>query len=266
MSLAFCPLYSGSSGNATYIASARTRLLVDAGLPGRTLEQALSAIHAQPGELSGILVTHEHSDHIKGIGVMSRKYDLPVYANEATWLAMAPLIGPVSAHNQRLFTTGQDFYIGEIGVEPFAIPHDAAEPVGYRFSQGGCSVAMATDIGHLSDSWLHRIEGVQLLLLESNHDTAMLQQNTRYPARLKARILGKRGHLSNPDCAKALLRLYAHGTRRVVLGHMSAENNLPELAHSTSHRFLSENGVQPGKDIHIDVALRDRVGKVYLMR
>ena len=130
MRFTFCPLFSGSSGNSLFVGAGDTRILVDAGMPGRSIEAQLRALDVAPDTLSGILITHEHSDHIKGVGILSRKYDLPVYANEGTWMAMEDKIGGVALKNQRLFYTGEDFYIGELNVAPFAIPHDAAEPVG----------------------------------------------------------------------------------------------------------------------------------------
>lgn len=264
MSFSFCPLFSGSSGNSLYISGGNTRLLVDAGMPGRSIEAQLCRLNVSPDTLSGILVTHEHSDHIKGVGILSRKYDLPIYANEGTWLAMQDKIGGVSIKNQRVFYTGQDFYVGHMGIEPFAIPHDAAEPVGYTFRYGAIKAASATDLGHVNDSWLSAVKGAQVVLLESNHDVAMLM-NGRYPRHLKKRIRGRKGHLSNDECAEVLVHLANAGMNSCILGHLSGENNLPELAYTTSYDALLSAGIKPGVDISLEVARRDEMSHRYAL-
>jgi phosphoribosyl 1,2-cyclic phosphodiesterase len=266
MEMTFCPLFSGSSGNALYVATERTRLLVDAGLPGKAVVDALCQIGVNPASLSAILITHEHSDHVKGAGILSRKFNLPIYATPGTWYAMERTIGPVSQRNRREFYPDTDFYVDEIGVTPFMIPHDAAEPVGYRLSHSTFSVATATDMGIMRKNVLEQLAGVDLLLLESNHDPEMLRQNPHYSQALKKRILGNKGHLSNDACAEAVLSLVETGVRHVVLGHLSAENNLPELAYSTTCRLLSGAGLVCGKDVTVDMAWRDRVGNVYVIR
>lgn len=266
MEMIFCPLFSGSSGNALYVATERTRLLVDAGLPGKVVTDALVGIGVNPASLSAILITHEHSDHIKGAGVLSRKFDLPIYATPGTWLAMEQSIGPVSPRNRREFYPDTDFFVDEIGVVPFGIPHDAAEPVGYRLSYGRFSVATATDMGIMRKNVLEQLAGVDLLLLESNHDPDMLKRNPRYSQALKKRILGNKGHLSNEACAQAVLSLAETGVRHVVLGHLSAENNLPELAFNTVCGMLKEAGLVCGRDVTVDMAWRGRVGNVYVIR
>lgn len=233
-------------------------------MPGRAVEAQLRALGVAPDTLSGILITHEHSDHIKGVGILSRKYDLPVYANEGTWEAMQEKIGGVALKNQRLFYTGEDFYIGELGVSPFAIPHDAAEPVGYALHYGALKAAVATDIGHVNDKWLSAVIGAQVMMLESNHDVGMLMGG-RYPAQLKRRIRGRRGHLCNEDSASVLVTLCNAGLKSVVLGHLSAENNLPELAFQTAYNALADAGVRPGEDVTLEVARRDQLSGIYTL-
>ncbi len=266
MEMTFCPLFSGSSGNALYVASERTRILIDAGLPGKAVVDALTQIGVNPASLSAILITHEHSDHVRGAGILSRKFDLPIYATPGTWYAMERAIGPVSQRNRREFYPDTDFYVDEIGVTPFLIPHDAAEPVGYRLSHSTFSVATATDMGIVRKNVLEQLAGVDLLLLESNHDPEMLRHNPHYSQTLKKRILGNKGHLSNEACAEAVLALCNTGVRHVVLGHLSAENNLPELAYSTTCRALSDAGLICGQDVTVDMAWRDRVGNIYVIR
>ena len=266
MEMYFCPLFSGSSGNALFCQYGNTRLLIDAGKPGKQVEEALRSIGVDPGTLSGVLITHEHSDHISGVGVISRKYHLPLYATAGTWAAMDGKIGKIDPALRQELQAGRDFLLGDIGVVPFPIPHDAADPVGYRLYGGNLSVSTATDLGHFSGYVYDQIAGSDLILLESNHDPDMLRANPRYSAQLKARILGERGHLSNASCAEALLRLIAAGTGTVVLGHLSGENNTPELAERVSSEILRREGIEPGRDVGLSVALRDTVGAVYTIR
>ena len=263
MLFTFCPLYSGSSGNAAFVGGGNTRILIDAGLSGRTVTEALNRIGILPETLDGILVTHEHSDHIKGVGILSRKYHIPIYANAATWAAMEKLIGPVMPALHREFETDASFYIGDLAVLPYSISHDAAEPVGYRVDYGARSVATATDIGVFTQNVLSVLSGVDLVLLESNHDIDMLHENEHYSARLKSRILGRRGHLSNEACGEALWQLYQTGVCHAVLGHLSHENNTPELALRTVCDALRAHGLEIGRDIWVDMAWRDHVGDVY---
>ena len=263
MRLIFCPLFSGSSGNALYIGAGETRILIDAGLSGRAVSEALTGIGVLPETLNGILVTHEHSDHVKGVGILSRKYHLPVYANARTWEAMERQVGNIAPALRREFATNESFFIGDFTIMPFAIPHDAADPVGYRVYCGQCSVATATDMGYFSAKVYDALSGVDLLVLESNHDIDMLHANEHYTAALKNRILGRHGHLSNEACAEALWMLYQTGVRHVVLGHLSHENNTPELAMQTVCEAMQAHGLEIGSDIMVDMAWRDHVGGVY---
>lgn len=266
MEMTFCPLFSGSSGNALFVQAGRTRVLIDAGKPGKTITEALDLIGVEPQSLDAILITHEHSDHIAGAGVMARRYRLPVYATTDTWAAMDKKVGAIPPDLRRTFDKKQDFYLGDLGVVPFAIPHDAADPVGYRLWCGGVSISTATDLGHFSKTVGQAIAGSSLVLLESNHDPDMLMRNPHYSAHLKQRILSNRGHLSNEACANALLQLVESGVRNIILGHLSGENNLPELALSTSENRAEEAGLRLGKDLSLDLAWRDRVGSVYTLK
>ena len=266
MEMYFCPLFSGSSGNALFCQYGSTRLIIDAGKPGRQMEEALRSIGVDPGTLAGVLITHEHSDHIYGAGVLARKYGLPLYATPGTWAAMEGKLGKVDGGLRREIQAGQDFYLGDLGVVPFPIPHDAADPVGFRLYGGNLSISTATDLGHFSEYVYGQIAGSDLVLLESNHDRDMLRANPHYNARLKARILGQYGHLSNESCAEALLKLIRSGTGTVLLGHLSGENNTPELARAVSTGALAREGIRAGRDIRLEVALRDRTGPVYVIR
>ena len=263
MRFTFCPLFSGSSGNALFIAGGDARILIDAGMPGKSIEGALREIGVLPETLTGIAVTHEHSDHVKGVGILSRKYQIPVYANERTWNAMARSVGEIAPWNRRVFEDETDFYIGDLALYPFSIPHDAADPVGYRVYYGGRSVATATDMGYVKKSVLKTLCGVDVLLLESNHDPDLLMQNPHYSLYLKQRILGDHGHLSNAASADALLALYETGVRQVLLGHLSGENNTPELALNTAAERLRRAGVRLNEEIGLGVAWRDRVSRKF---
>ena len=263
MRFTFCPLFSGSSGNALFIGAGDTRLLIDAGMPGKSIERALNEIGVLPETLSAIAVTHEHSDHVKGVGILSRKYHLPVYANERTWQAMARAVGPIDPRNRREFADDEDFYIGDLALLPFSIPHDAADPVGYRIYYGGRSAATATDMGFMRKNVLRTLAGTDVLLLESNHDPDLLMQNPHYSLYLKQRILGNHGHLSNAASADALLALYETGVRQVLLGHLSGENNTPELALNTAAERLRRAGVRLNEEIGLGVAWRDRVSRKF---
>ena len=264
MELRFCPLFSGSSGNSLYLGCNDTHLLIDAGMSGAKITAEMERVGLAPTDLSGILITHEHADHIAGAGILSRRYNLPIYANEATWSAMRDKLGNISENNIRLFETGADFHIGELDVTPFATPHDAAEPVGYSFFAGRNKLSIATDLGTVKESWLKHIEESDLVLLESNHDVDMLKAG-RYPYDLKRRILGNKGHLSNDSAGKAAAELVRRGVRTIVLGHLSGENNFPELAYQSVCCQLQNEGLEPGRDVMLSVASRDGASGMYVI-
>ncbi len=257
----FCPLYSGSSGNALLVLADGAALLVDAGLPGRVVAEALAAAGVAPEQLSGILVTHEHSDHVKGVGILARRYRLPVYANAGTWRGMLPLIGEIPPAQMRVFETERDFYLGGVNVLPYKTPHDANESVGFVFQSGGSKLSILTDAGHVNERMLDAVSGSGLILIESNHDVEMLKAG-RYPFPLKRRILGDEGHLSNDACGAALTALYGRGVRRAVLGHLSRENNFESLALETVRAALRASDV-PDEAFALSVAHRDRGGEIY---
>jgi len=256
MELRFSPLFSGSSGNATYVGCDDAHILVDAGLSGARVIQEMEKVGVDPRQLSAILVTHEHSDHIKGIGILSRKFDLPVYATEGTWRNMLSMVGNIAPKNMRLIEPYQDFYVGSIDVTPFATPHDAGQSVGYTFETGGARLAIATDLGSVRDSWLKYITGADAVILESNYDPGMLQTGP-YPFELKKRIMGRRGHLSNDDAGEVAVELVHHGASQIILGHLSKENNYPELALQCTLAALRLAGIDPERDVQVSVASRD---------
>lgn len=262
MELRFAPLFSGSSGNAIYVGCDGAHFLIDAGVSGARVAKALEGIGVAPGSLSGILVTHEHADHIQGVGVLSRKYDVPVYATEGTWEAMRPKLGAVAAKNQCFIEPEINFFIGPMEIMAFSTPHDASDSVGYIAELDGARFALATDIGCVRDSWLKHVLGADAVLLESNYDPDMLKAGP-YPYDLKKRILSRRGHLSNDDAGATAAQLIRAGARQIVLGHLSKENNFPELALKSAEVALMADGIEPGADADVRVALRDSTTGIF---
>ncbi|SHE51426.1 MULTISPECIES: MBL fold metallo-hydrolase [Caloramator] len=258
----FCSLYSGSSGNSIYVGNERTKILVDAGLSGKKIQEGLLDIGVNPNEINAILITHEHDDHIKAAGILSRRFNIPIYANADTWSAMESQIGDVKEENIKVFSTYKPFEIGDITVIPFKIPHDASNPCGYSFIEKNKKISIATDIGHASREVKDNIKDSDLILLESNHDVEMLKVGP-YPYYLKRRVLSDVGHLSNEDCGRTIVDILNSRIKRIILGHLSKTNNYPELAYRTVLSILESNGIRDGVDIDLDIAHRDRVGKYY---
>jgi len=255
-------LFSGSSGNAIFISGNNTKILVDAGLSGTKIERALSSIGEDICNIQAILISHEHMDHIMGAGVLARRFGIPIYANKNTWNAMANIINIRKLHPNciRVFDTGDIFSIGDIEIHTFRIPHDAAEPVGFNFLCNGKKLTVATDMGHINSNLLSNLEGSDMILIESNHDIEMLKMG-RYPWPLKRRIMGDRGHLCNDVAAQVVAYLASMGTKKFLLGHLSKENNFPELAFETVKNALMEKSIIVGRDVYLGVAMRDRVSE-----
>ncbi len=257
MALTFIPLFSGSSGNATLVCSGRTKVLVDAGLSGSRIEEALRSAGEDIRGVRGILITHEHNDHIAGAGVLSRKHDIPVFATAPTWEAASGKLGSVHPRHTRVIDKTA-FYIDDLLIEPFGIPHDAADPVGYCIACGSRRAAVATDMGWFPQSVEQRLHACDIVLLEANHDIEMLAAG-RYPRALKERIRSRRGHLSNDEAGEAAARLVAAGVTSILLGHLSRENNEEPLAYRTVTDALLARGIQPGRDMSLGVAFREQV-------
>jgi len=259
--LRLIPLFSGSSGNSILVEGEGRRILVDAGLPARTLCGALKLAGVEPESLDAIFVSHDHSDHTRGVGVMARKLHIPVFANAGTWSVMGTQIGPIPLSEQRVFRSDMDFYFGGLHVLPFSTPHDAKEPVGFCFRGEGQKISILTDLGHMDEELLERVAGSDLLLLESNHDVEMLKVGP-YPFPLKRRILSDKGHLSNEACGRALAKLYVRGLRSAILGHLSRENNFEQLALETVKSVLREEDIPEGA-MALTVAHRDRITGIF---
>ncbi len=254
-----CPLASGSSGNCIYIGSSDTHLLVDIGISGKKAESALNSIGLTGRDISGILITHEHSDHIQGLGVFSRKYGIPMYGTWATIEAISSIksLGKIDPSLFKIVRADEVFTLGDITVNPMHISHDAADPVAYRFSNGSKNMAVCTDLGCYDDYTVDCLMGMDAMLLEANHDIRMLEQGP-YPYPLKRRILGELGHLSNEASGKLLASVLNDTIRKIFLGHLSLENNYPDLAFE-SVRMEITMGDNPyrASDFDISVAKRD---------
>lgn len=260
----FCPLYSGSSGNSTFISTDNAKILIDAGMAGKKIDEALLSIDENPREIDAIFITHEHIDHIKGVGVLSRKYDIPIYANEETWVAMEKNIGKIKSHNVKFMDRRSTVSIKDLYVKSFNIPHDAAAPSGYTMSCNGKICSVVTDMGTFTQEIRDNIIESEVLLIESNHDVQMLKYGP-YPYQLKTRILSEIGHLSNDSCGDAISDLIkSKPNRKIFLGHLSNTNNYPELAYKTVSNILEENGISLDTDIKLSLAERNNASECYI--
>ena len=253
MPMFICPLFSGSKGNSTFIANEDTAILVDAGVSARSLGDTLKMINAEYVNINAVLITHEHIDHIRAISVISRRFDIPIYANENTWAAILNMksFNDIPIKNRILFDG--DFYVGSIAVSPFKISHDAADPVGFSLYANNKKAVVATDTGYFTKEALNAARGADACVLESNHDVHMLE-NGSYPVSLKNRILSRKGHLSNEDSSKALSQIIESGCINFSLAHLSQDNNTPEAAFDSASKAAGKLGAKVGKDVHIYIA------------
>lgn len=228
----FCNLYSGSSGNCSFVGTDNVNILIDCGETQKKILTALEGIGKDISQIDAIIVTHEHSDHIKNLGSISKKYNIPVYSNEKTFNNMPEQTNLISENNKKVFTTGDHFEIGDLKFHPFSIPHDAADPCGYNICYNDKKLSIATDIGHMTNEILHKLEESDFLLLESNYEPEILKY-AKYPYYLKRRILGPNGHLSNQEAGDTITKLVSSGVNNIMLGHLSKQTNFPELAYKT---------------------------------
>ncbi|GGK30191.1 metallo-hydrolase [Caldalkalibacillus thermarum] len=257
MTLHYSVLASGSTGNAIFIKTEQTRLLVDAGLSGKKLEQLFAEIGEHPGQLDAILITHEHADHIKGLGVLARRYKIPVYANAKTWFELDKLCGKIDGEQKFHFERGQTLTLGDIDIESYGISHDAVEPMAFCFYHGGKKLSMATDLGYVSEKIKGILRGSQVLIFEANHDVQMLRMS-RYPWNIKRRILSDVGHLSNEASGEALAEIITDCTQKVYLAHLSQDNNMQDLARMTVEQILKAEGVPVGQQVTLHDTYPDR--------
>ena len=257
--LNFCSLYSGSSGNSLFVETPNTKILIDAGVSCKKIETALNDININPSSLDGILVTHEHIDHVQALGTLSKKYDLPVFVNQETLDAMPKQRDKISDKNIKLFKVNDNFEIGDLKIHSFSIPHDAANPCGFSLYKDDKKISIATDIGHMTNSILKNLEESLFVLLEANYDPEILSC-TSYPFSLKSRIAGPTGHLSNEIAGKTISYLLQSGLKNAMLGHLSKESNFPELAYQTVVDELISNNNE--NKLSLSVASRDNHSKI----
>lgn len=258
--LHICSLRSSSRGNSTLVFTDSTKILVDCGISCKMAVSALSDIGVSPKAIDAIVVTHEHSDHIKGIDLFSKKFGVSVYANSATWSGMRSGLPGVLEENVRIIEE-ESVTIGDINVRAFPIPHDAANPVGYTFVAGGEKVSIATDMGTVNEGIFKALCGSDKVLIEANHDLNLLSMGA-YPEMLKRRIRSDYGHLCNEAAGEFALALLRSGTRKFLLGHMSRENNNPDLAYVTVLEFLSRGGGSEGTDFTLGLTYFDKTSEV----
>ncbi|MEH6988279.1 MBL fold metallo-hydrolase [Cytobacillus firmus] len=250
MSLQFSVLASGSTGNAIFVETEEHSFLVDAGLSGKQMEGLFQHIGRDIGKLSGILVTHEHSDHIKGVGILARKYNLPIYANEKTWMAMDGLIGQVPVDQKFHFDMEAVKTFGSLDIQSFGVSHDAADPMFYVFHHNGKKLVLITDTGYVSDRMKGLISNAEAYVFESNHDVQMLRMG-RYPWNIKRRILSDVGHVSNEDAALAMSEVAGDRTKSFYLAHLSQDNNIKDLARMSVAQTLESRGIIAGEQFDL---------------
>ncbi|NLP35885.1 MAG: MBL fold metallo-hydrolase [Clostridiales bacterium] len=257
-----CSIASGSSGNCIYVGSNQTNLLVDVGISAKRIEKGLKEIEVLPDTLQGILITHEHSDHISGLGVMARRYHIPIYATYETVRAIQSKksIGDIPDELFHYIQADETFVINDIHVDPFSTSHDASNPVCYTVQSGGTKIGIATDLGKYDDYIISKLENSDLLLLEANHDINMLMVG-KYPYYLKQRILGDRGHLSNDSCADLISKLFSKNLKHIFLAHLSKENNYEELAYETVCYELANRGLNFSES-NLSVAHREKTSEL----
>lgn len=246
----FSVLASGSTGNAVYVENDEHSFLIDVGLSGKKMEQLFANIDRDMKNLSGILVTHEHSDHIKGLGVIARKYNIPIFANAKTWAAMDGLVGTIPTDLRFHFDMETVKTFGGLDIQSFAVSHDAADPMFYTFNENGRKLVVITDTGYVSDRMKGYIAAADAYVFESNHDVSMLQMG-KYPWSIKRRILSDVGHVSNEDAAVAMADVVAEKPTQIYLAHLSKDNNMKDLARMSVEQTLQSCGIIAGEFLHL---------------
>lgn len=257
--LNFTSLYSGSTGNSLLVQTENTNILIDTGVSAKKIIDALTSFDININNIDAILVTHEHIDHVNSLGTLSSRYNIPVYANQKTWESMVKQREKISEKNQKLFNINEEFEINDLKINSFSIPHDAADPCGFNIYKDNKKISIATDIGHMNKEILSRLEGSDFLMLEANYDPEILKCCS-YPYKLKTRISGPNGHLSNEMAGKTISHLLNTGLTKVMLGHLSKENNFPELAYKTVLDELISNNFDEN-NFQLNVANREGPGK-----
>jgi phosphoribosyl 1,2-cyclic phosphodiesterase len=245
----FCPLASGSKGNAILFASRTTRILIDVGLRAKTLFERLEVLQIDPASIEAILVTHEHTDHIAGLAVVTERLKIPVFANAETAKGIVSALG--MRPRFKIFTSGEPFCFGDLEICPFTVPHDTLDPVAFSIQTGKIKVGFCTDLGHVTSMVRRHLQMCDFLYLEANHEPSMVHASAR-PQVYKTRVLGKQGHLSNEECGKLLNAVFHKKLQHVHLAHLSSECNAEEVALSVVKRELQ------GKEVELSIAHQDR--------
>lgn len=258
--LKFCSLYSGSSGNCLFVSTNNTKVLIDCGTSCKKICEGLASIDSSIEDINAILVTHEHSDHVQGLGMVSKKFNIPVYANLETWNVMEKQKEKISEKNIKLFENDKDFLLNDLTIHPFTTPHDAANPCGFSIHNGKKRLSIATDLGYMDNRIFEQLQNSSFVLLESNYEPELLDAS-KYPYHLKQRIKGPNGHLSNETAGKTISELMKKDLKEVILGHLSKENNFPELAYKTVAEQLMNNNSDINT-IKLSVASRNTPGKI----
>ncbi|BBB90231.1 MAG TPA: MBL fold metallo-hydrolase [Methylomusa anaerophila] len=251
-------LASGSTGNAIFVEMNQTKLLVDAGISARRIKNSLDSLGTRVEDIDGVLITHEHHDHVSGLTTLLKKYRLPAYANPDTWLAMSCR---QALPDECCLSFKDSLDIGEMKIEPFSISHDAADPVGYSLYCGEIKCSVATDLGFVTPEVKQSLSLSDVVVLESNHDLDMLKKGS-YPWPLKKRIMGNKGHLANTDAGWTLARLPRKARTDVFLAHLSQENNRPDLAANTVGGILAEQRIKLGEEITLHLTYPDRIAGI----
>lgn len=255
--LGFCPLASGSKGNCIYVGTKETKILIDAGLSARMIEERLQEIQVDISEIDAILVTHEHSDHIKGIATLGCKRGIPIFANSDTAKAIYDIIG--EAPRFKIFSTGEIFEFGDMEFSPFNVQHDALDPVAFTIRMGNIKIGVCTDLGFVTTLVVNQLKGCDYLLIEANHQPSMVHSSNR-PQVYKQRVLSRQGHLSNDECAALLSQVWHSGLKKVYLAHLSSECNNPELALKIIQEQFALHPYAP----QVSIAYQDQVSEKIL--
>ncbi|TGA98683.1 MBL fold metallo-hydrolase [Sporolactobacillus shoreae] len=250
MAVRYSVLASGSTGNSLYIETQQQRLLIDCGLSGKKMIDLLAQIGRKPEDVDAILVTHEHSDHVKGLGVFARRFRTPVYANERTWQAMTSVTGDIPLEQKFEFQANTTKKFGNLDIESFSVSHDAADPMFYIAHDGDRKLTLLTDLGYVSEHIKGLIRDSDAYVMEANHDTEMLMMG-RYPWSVKRRILGDTGHISNDESGIALTEVLGNRTKKIYLAHLSKDNNMKELARMSVGQKLESTGLKIGRDLSL---------------
>ena len=256
---------SGSSGNVTFVGTENTSVLIDAGISMKKIEEGMNSIGMSARDLDAIMITHEHSDHIKGLGVLSRKYGIPIYATQGTIKGIGEntSVGRIDNELYNVISTDISFQVGDLTIEPHSIWHDAYEPVCYSITDGKSKASIATDLGDFNDYLVKCLSDSDMLLIEANHDIRMLEAGP-YPYDLKRRILGQKGHLSNEASGRFIRKLLNDHIKTIILGHLSKDNNIPELAYEAVKFELKDNGFTDNiEDFNLHTAMRDMPDRLY---